>query len=301
LGGCEVAVVTVEPADAPPVRYDGRVWVRVGPRRAMATPDEERRLSEKRRARDLPFDLWPVTGANLQDLNLNLFRFTYLPSAIAPDILQQNQRTTDQQLESLRFLTSAKKPTIVGILTLGTEPRGYLPGSYVQFVRFEGGDVTTSIRDQKEIGGALPDMLRQIDSLLEINISTATDLTSLATEVRRTDYPIAALQQLARNAIMHRNYQTSNAPVRIYWFSDRVEIQNPGGPFGQVNKINFGQPGLADYRNPHLAEVMHNLGYVQRFGIGISIAREQLRRNGNPDLEFTIEDTHILATLRRRI
>ncbi|MGC1375736.1 MAG: ATP-binding protein [Anaerolineales bacterium] len=300
LDGCEVAVVIVEPSDAPPVRYDGRIWVRVGPRRAIATQDEERRLSEKRRARDLPFDLWPVTDTGLRDLNLDLFHSTYLPSAIAPDILQQNQRTIEQQLASLRFLTPDHIPTILGILTLGIEPRGYVPGSYVQFVRFDGVDSTSPIRDQKEVGGPLPESLRQLDSLLEINISTVTDLTSAATEIRKPDYPLAAIQQLARNAIMHRNYQTSNAPVRIYWFDDRIEIQNPGGPFGQVNKANFGQPGLTDYRNPHLAEAMRNLGYVQQFGVGIAIAREQLRRNGNPDLEFTVEDTHILATLRRR-
>ncbi len=38
VDGCEVAVVIVELCDAPPVRYDGRVWVSIGPRRAMTTP-----------------------------------------------------------------------------------------------------------------------------------------------------------------------------------------------------------------------------------------------------------------------
>ena len=62
LNGCEMAVTIVEPSDAPPVRFQGRVWIRVGPRRAIATPEEERRLTERRRARELPFDRlpWPV-------------------------------------------------------------------------------------------------------------------------------------------------------------------------------------------------------------------------------------------------
>ncbi len=47
--GCELAVVIVEPSLAPPVRYRGRVFIRVGPRRAIATVEEERRLAEKRR------------------------------------------------------------------------------------------------------------------------------------------------------------------------------------------------------------------------------------------------------------
>ena len=37
LAGHEVAVVTVQPADSPPVRYRGRTWIRVRPRRACRT------------------------------------------------------------------------------------------------------------------------------------------------------------------------------------------------------------------------------------------------------------------------
>ena len=49
----------------------GRVWVRVGPRRATATQQEERRLAEKRRAKDLPFDILPLPSASLDDLDLD--------------------------------------------------------------------------------------------------------------------------------------------------------------------------------------------------------------------------------------
>ncbi len=99
---------------------------------------------------------------------------------------------------------------------------------------------------------------------------------------------------------MHRTYEGTNAPVRITWFSDRIEMQNPGGPFGQVTRQSFGQPGITDYRNPHLAEAMKNLGYVQRFGVGIQLARQELAKNGNPPLEFVVEDAHVLAIVRRR-
>jgi len=90
LNGCELAVIAVEPADAPPVRYKGHVWVRVGPRRAIATPEEERRLTEKRRANDLPFDIQPIPSATFEDLDFDLFRRVYLPSTLPSDILEQN-------------------------------------------------------------------------------------------------------------------------------------------------------------------------------------------------------------------
>ncbi len=81
-GRHEVVVVEVRPSDMPPVRYDGRVWIRVGPRKAVATEAEERLLSE-RRASSLArtFDARPCRGSALADLSVDLFKLTYLPNA----------------------------------------------------------------------------------------------------------------------------------------------------------------------------------------------------------------------------
>jgi len=300
INGCEMVVVRVEPSISPPVRLNGVTWIRVGPRRARATPEEEKRLAERRRSRDLPFDLQPVPSATIKDLDLELFENEYLPHAIDPSVLDQNTRSMEDKLKALRFLTPDGQPTVLGILVLGEDTLRFIPGAYVQFLRLEGVDLTDPIRHQREIAGPLPDLLRRIDEILEANNSVSISIVSESVEIRRSEYPLPALQQLIRNAILHRTYEGTNAPVRVYWFSDRIEIHNPGGPFGLVTKENFGQPGVTDYRNPHLAEAMNVLGYVQRFGMGIQIARKQLLDNGNPPPEFTIEENYILATVRRR-
>lgn len=302
IRGCELAAVVVAPSDFPPVRFKGQVWIRVGPRRAIASADEERRLSEKRLSKDLPFDLSPVRSATAHDLDLDLFQRTYLPAAVAPEVLERNQRSPQQQMASVRFVSAAEPPvpTVVGLLAVGKTPADYVPGAYVQFLRIEGKLLTDPIADRKECHGPLVDLLRQLDELLRANIHVSTDVKSGPVESRKPDYPLAALQQLFRNAVMHRNYQTSNAPVRITWFSDRIEIQNPGGPFGQVTRQNFGRPGITDYRNPNVAEVMKTLGYVQRFGVGIQIAVKALEDNGNPRPDFDVQDEHVLVVVRRR-
>jgi ATP-dependent DNA helicase RecG len=301
INGCELAVMIVEPSDAPPVRFDGRTYIRVGPRRATATPEEERRLNEKRRSRDLPFDLRPFISASVEDLDLETFQREYLTSALAPDVLDENHRSLTQQLVSLRFTTPDpdSHPTSLGILVVGKSPRQFIPGFYIQFVRFDGAELTDPIRDQKDINGPLMDLLRYTDEVLQANISTASDIKAQPIEIKKPDYPIVALQQLVRNAVMHRSYEETNAPVRVYWFSDRIEIQNPGGLFGQMNRQNFGR-GVTDYRNPHLAEAMKTLGYVQRFGIGIPTAQKELQSNGNPPAEFTIEDSYFSVIIRRQ-
>jgi ATP-dependent DNA helicase RecG len=302
LRGHEIAVAIVEPSESPPVRYKGRVWIRVGPRRAVATPEEERRLTEKRRSGDRPFDIRPVASASFSDIDEDLFFHSYLPAALPAEAIEMNQRSTIEQLQSLRFATVSPDPvpTVVGILSVGKDPREFLPGAYVQFLRIDGTELTDPLKDQKEIAGPIPELLRRLDDVFHVHISVASDLRSQPVEARLPDYPIVALQQLARNAILHRNYEGTNAPTRIHWFSDRLEILSPGGPFGQVTKENFGTPGVTDYRNPHLAEVMKNFGFVQRFGIGIRLARQELDKNGNPPPEFLVEDSRLLAIVRQR-
>lgn len=85
------------------------------------------------------------------------------------------------------------------------------------------------------------------------------------------------------------------------WFDDRIEILSPGGPYGAVTPENFGRPGLADYRNPNLAEALRVLGFVQRYGVGIPTARRELERNGNPAPEFTVEPTYVSVIVRSAV
>jgi ATP-dependent DNA helicase RecG len=65
-----------------------------------------------------------------------------------------------------------------------------------------------------------------------------------------------------------------------------------------VSIENFGQPGVADYRNPNLAEAMRVFGFVQRFGFGLAIARRALAENGNPPLELDVQSSHVTVTVR---
>jgi ATP-dependent DNA helicase RecG len=302
LKGQDVAVVLVYPSSAPPVRFKGAIWIRSGPRRGIANPDDERRLTEKRRFRDLPADIRPIPDAGLDALDELLFRRTYLPSAVAAEVIEQNQRSLEEQLTAAKFAHPGPPacPTMLGLLTVGKSPTDWIACAYVQFLRVDGTQLGDPVKNQREIRGALSELLAELEDLLKNNIQSAADFTSGPVEVHAPDYPIVALQQIVRNAVLHRTYESTNAPVRVYWFNDRVEIQNPGGPFGQVTKENFGTPGANDYRNPNLAGVMKELGYVQRFGFGITLARRELQKNGNPPPEFQVEDAHVAVIIRRR-
>lgn len=302
LRGAPMAVVTVQPADAPPVRYEGRIWIRVGPRRGIANAQDERILNEKRRYRDQPFDTHPIRGCPLAELSRTLFETEYLPNAVAADTLAANERSYEERLASTGMIASVDDPTptVLGVLTLAKSPRTWVPCAYIQYLRVRGTQLGDPVVDALEIDGPLGQMLRTLDDKLRVTLATAVDFSSGTTlEVRRSAYPLTALQQLARNAVLHRTYEQTNAPARLYWFDDRIEILSPGGPYGTVTVANFGLPGVTDYRNPGLAGALKTLGFAQRFGAGIAEARRALQDNGNPPPEFQVEPTMVLATIRR--
>ena len=297
LDGCTMAIVEVAPSDNPPLKYQGRVCVRIGPRRGYATAEEERRLTEKRRWGNLPFDQQPVTGASVQDLDLLRFREEYLPATVAADVLEENGRDIMDQLRAVRFLAPNGCPTAAGLLVCGKDPRAWLPGAYVQYVRYRGIDMGEDVRDHKEIGGALAELLRRLDEILDANIEVRADLSGTVQRDRPT-YPIVALQELIRNAVIHRTYEGSNAPVMLTWYEDRVEITSPGGPYGAVTAASFGAGGLSELRNPTVGDAAKAMNFIQRFGSGIPRARAALARNGNPPPEFRVEPNFVNVTVR---
>jgi ATP-dependent DNA helicase RecG len=301
LKGADIAVLTVQPADAPPVRYDGRIWIRLGPRRGIASLQDERILNERRKYRDLPFDVQPVLSSRLDALSRVLFEQEYLPHAFAPDVLAANDRTYEQRLAACKMIVGPDEPipTVVGMLALSRGARDALPCAYIQFLRIAGVAWSDPVVDELVCDGPLSELVRRLDEKLDAHNRTAVDISTGDREVRRSSYPRVALQQLVRNAVMHRTYEGTHAPVRVCWFDDRIEIHNPGGPYGGVTRENFGLPGVTDYRNPNLADAMRVLGLVQRFGIGIQTAQAELKRNGNSPIDFLVEPTRIVATVRQ--
>lgn len=296
-GEGEVAVVEVLPSDLPPVRYKGRVWIRVGPSRRGANQQEERILIEKRTALQRTFDVRPCMGCTIDDLILDLFLVTYLPAAVDRAVIEENKRADQEQMASLRFYDlAAGCPTNAGVLLFGREPLRWVPGARIQFVRWAGPTMADDPIAERRFSGDLITVLREVEAFVSLPAQPRPVAESALRERTALDYPPVAIRELLLNAIMHRSYE-SNAPVRFYWYDDRIEIQNPGGLYGMASPENF--PRQTDYRNPVLSEALATLGYVNAFGRGVIRAQEALRKNGNPQAEFTFETSHVLATIRR--
>lgn len=297
LQGGEVAVVEVLPSDMPPVRYKGRIYIRVGPRKAIANEQEERILSERRTAAVRSFDARPCIESNLEDLALGQFD-AYRREAVDAETIAANHRDIEQQLASLRMYDLGRAcPTFAGILLFGKNPRFLLSGAYIQYLKLPELDLTDIPQDQAEISGDLNSMLRELELRVKSFVQTSMYQVNSLEERLLPDYPEWALRELLMNAVMHRNYE-SNSPVRFYIFSDHIEIQSPGGLYGEATASNF--PTRNSYRNPVIAEAMKSLGFVNRFGYGVQRAQDLLKENGNPPAEFEFDEHAVLVKIYRR-
>ncbi len=297
--GVPIAVVKVQPSDLPPVRYQMQTWIRVGPSARLATQEEERRLTERRVDRARTWDLQACFGSSLDDLALDLFRLTYLPQAVSRHVMEENGRPIEEQLGSLRFYHLPRAaPTNGALLLFGKDPETFVPGAYIQYVRYEGESQSTEVLSERRLDGDLLQVMRSLDQLAR-DVAGARPLRKpdLA-DAMVQDYPEIALHELLMNAVVHRNYDNSTTPISINHFSDRIEIQNPGSLFGDLTRGQF--PHGVSYRNPLLAEAAKTLGFVNRFGRGIAVAQRELERNGSPALKYVIGDNHMLMTVSKR-
>ena len=281
----DVLVVEVTPSQVPPVRYRGRIWVRVGPRKSIATEAEEKLLTERRLSNIRTFDAMPCLGTTLEDLDITLFKKEYLSKAVAEDILQEDKRTIEEQMASLGLYDLRYQcPTNAAIVLFGNNPERFLHGAYIQYVRFKGLDRAGDIINEHKFSGNLCKVLPRIDVFVETSIAQKRPIPiSVLREKTVSKYPYWATRELLMNAIMHRDYE-SNAPVAFYEYDDRIEIQNAGGLYGKVSANNF--PNVSDYRNPFIAEAMKVLGYVNRFSRGVYRVQKELEENGNGKASF---------------
>ena len=283
----DLLVAEVSPSLIPPVRYRGRIFVRVGPRRDIASEAEERLLVERRTAYMATFDATPCLGGSLNELDLEYIQHVYLPSVVDANVLAQDDRNVKEQLASVRLYDRMHDcPTYAALILFGKNPRYYMPGAYVQYVRFKGKEKGGEVLNEKRFQGPLYKMLPELELFVENAIVMQHPVAvSLFREKTIVNYPDEALRELMMNACMHRDYQ-ANMPIRLYQFDDHIEIMNAGGLYGEARPENF--PAVNDYRNPIIAEAMKEMKYVNMFNQGVKRVQDMLQNNGSRLAEFDV-------------
>ncbi len=185
------------------------------------------------------------------------------------------------------------------MILFGKHPEMFIPSAYVQYVRFADSDNGSDILAEHAYKGPLIRTIQELDAFVKVGIAQPHPVkVSALREETFYHYPDWAVRELLLNAVIHRDYQLGNAPIKFYDYNGaRLEIPNPGGLYGLAKPDNF--PSVNDYRNPLLAGAMKVEGFVNKYNRGIAKVKQEMEANGNPPPVFDVNKlTEFRVTLR---
>ncbi len=231
------------------------------------------------------FDAEPVRDATLDDLdqdqlNAYLARLRQTrPRAGFGDLPLDRALT---QLRVAQNLDGVLRPTLAGLLVFGRYPQQYEPQLIITFLQFYG-----TMEEEKAPNGARFLDNRAFEGPIAEVIEGAVNhvlatirKSSLIDGLFRRDipeYPEEAIREAIVNAVAHRDYSqfVRGAYTQIRLFADRLEIQNPGGLYGNVTEESLEDEQST--RNRILMRFMEDLRLVENRGSGIRAMIQAMR------------------------
>lgn len=240
----------------------------------VRTGDGDRRLSEYEVSRMLEtrhqpqHDLEVVEDADLRDLDSDRVRqFVERQRGLSPRIFS---KMTDEEIllknKVIAYSHERMRPTLAGLLALGTFPQEFFPRLCVVCTLYADVDsrhpeAEPAYRyvDTKRLVGPIPDLVADAVDYVAKNMHyKARIVGAFRTDV--PDYPLVAVRETVANALQHRDYSPvgRGAHVQVNLYSDRLEVLNPGGLYGATNVTSVLHSSLSTTRNVYLSQILEN-------------------------------------------
>ena len=239
-------------------------------------------------------ELRPVERADEKELQTDSFK----KYALALQEKKPNVSALPiQRWMMLQGFMSNGHPTIAGLFMFCAYPQGYFPQLGITAVAVPGteisgiGEIGERFLDNKRIEGTIPQMKDDAVAFVIRNMKVRTVIDEKTGErTDKTEYPVVAIREIILNALIHRDYSihTDNCPITIRMFTNRIEVENPGGLYGRNRIDTLGDYG-ADTRNPYLANALEIIGQAENRYSGIPTIRRAMEDAGlePPNFEST--------------
>ena len=225
---------------------------------------------------------------------------------IAEDVLKEVRQTVQERdgistdlstdnLLSNRFLAKRKDGQVcltnAGVLLLSKDPRRYIPGAYVRFLRYSGKEVKTgkqqNIEKDQEFWGPMPQVVHRIRDFIKAQLKEFSFRGADGLFQTEPEYPEEAWDEAIVNALVHRSYSFRNNGVFVRMFDDRIEVISPGDYPKGIRPEDFRDNPLSNPRNPHMMEIMKGLRFVKMISEGTKRMITAMEQAGLPLPEFS--------------
>ena len=277
--GKRIAVITVPKGlNKPYYTADHKYYIRVGTTKRIASKEELLRLFEA--SGSLHFDISPVEGTSIKDLNIDIIR-DYFMKYNTFDLFDEPEESVERILvnaDILKETDGRKLCTVGGLLVFGKNPEKYLPQNGVSFAHFKGNEITDELIDKKIITGRIQDIAEQLMVVIKNNMLIPSVINGLKREDKE-EYPAVVMREAIVNSLVHRNYSISGSKIRVFMFGDRIEFRSPGRLPNTVT-IEKMKVGVSYARNPFLVKYMENMRYIDQLGRGIPMILKKMKEAG---------------------
>lgn len=232
------------------------------------------------------FDEEPMQDATIEDLNREkLEEYVEQLRRTRPQATYLNH-SFDQVLKQLRIIREVNgimRPTLAGLLVFGKYPQSFEPQLMITFLQYYGTTETEKtprgerFLDNRKFEGRIPEM---VESVVNYTL-TSMRKSSLIEGLWRRDipeYPAEAVREAIVNAVAHRDYSNfvRGSFVQVRLFADRLEIQSPGGLYGNVTVDTLEEEQST--RNRILMRLMEESHMVENRGTGIRTMLEAMHK-----------------------
>ncbi len=179
----------------------------------------------------------------------------------------------------IKYLKSVKamkddKLTNAGVLFF-TNASEFLPQCKCRLVF-----VNDEPKGSKEYEGPVWKIIEDVFTDLTREIKR-TEIIVGTKRIRIEEYPLRALREAIINAFAHRNYAIPS-DVRIFVYPDKITIRNPGG---LMPGVDLNDPDHIP-RNPALCQLLYDTGFIEKYGYGIVMIREECKKHPLVSVEF---------------
>lgn len=254
---------------------NGVFWVKSGADKRKATSREEiQRLFQD--SGMVHADTIPANGMTVADIDMPYFREFFQKRY--GESLDEQSIPLEQTITNLN-LGKNEELNITSALLFAQSPSSRFPSFIVKAAAFPGKSLAEDrYIDSRDITGKMSEIFQQTINFILANTRNVQGEQSV-NSLGFPEIPRIVLEELVANALVHRDYFIS-APIRVFIFSDRVEIISPGHLPNNLTVANI-KAGNSNTRNPVLASFAYQILPYRRFGSGILRALENY-----PDIEF---------------
>jgi len=180
-----------------------------------------------------------------------------------------------------------------GILVFGKNPQKFIPQANLNYTRYQG-TTKTQIIDRRIYSGPLFEQLDDVFKKLTFDIPISYRLIDQKSRKEIPHYPMRALEEALLNAIIHRDYFEAGSEIYLDYFSDRIEIINPGRLLGSLTIEKIENKSLR--RNPLIAELLYRMGRGEKLGSGIARMKSMMYEWNLKPPSFQVDQTFFSVT-----